>query len=73
MLLPHANLVVPDKHAIRRLGDIIALYRKLPVQQFNYGSTSSYDKSPQSAVQRVEPVELNSIKGLPLFGKLASV
>lgn len=30
MLLPHANVVVPDKQAIRSLKEVIQLYRQLP-------------------------------------------
>lgn len=70
MLLPHANLVVPDKQTVRKLGDIISLYEKLPLPRFNYGSTSSYERSPQVQPQPAQEIELNSIKGLPLFGKL---
>lgn len=45
MLLPHANLVVPDKHTIRNLRDIIQIYEKLkPSKHFNYGTPSNYQK-----------------------------
>jgi hypothetical protein len=68
MLLPHANIVVPDKQSIRRLGDIIALYEKLSARRFNYGSTSDYNaKTSHVQTQQVNPIELNSMKDLPLF------
>jgi hypothetical protein len=39
MLLPHANLVVPDRRAIRNLKDIIHLYEQLPAATKFYKST----------------------------------
>lgn len=45
MLLPHANLVVPDKKAIRELREIIQLYEQLkPSESFNSGTSSTYRK-----------------------------
>jgi hypothetical protein len=70
MLLPHANLVVPDKRAVKRLGDIIQLYEKLPAHRFEYGFTSDYERSSQTPVQPIEPADFNSTKDLPLFDKL---
>ncbi len=40
MLLPHANLVVPDKQAIRKLRDIIRLYERLPIATHFYKSAT---------------------------------
>ncbi len=41
MLLPHANLVVPDRQSIRNLKEIIQLYEKLPEAAKFYKSTTS--------------------------------
>lgn len=72
MLLPHANLVVPDKHAVRELREIIQLYEQLkPSEPFNYGTSSKYrkqvwqDHAPNAPVQFREP----SVYDLPLFKK----
>lgn len=47
MLLPHANLVVPDKRAVCDLKDIMHLYEKLkPSEPLNYGISSRYRKYP---------------------------
>jgi hypothetical protein len=40
MLLPHANLVVPDRRAIRSLKDVIQLYEKLPTATNFYKATT---------------------------------
>ena len=40
MLLPHANLVVPDKAAVRSLRDIIRIYRKLPTNFYKSADNS---------------------------------
>jgi len=70
MLLPHANLVVPDKRAIRNLKEIIQLYEKLkPSEPFNYGTSSGYRKYPKPPPLSEEPAEINRTDDLPLFGK----
>jgi hypothetical protein len=68
MLLPHANLVVPDRRDVKRLHDIIELYDKLPAKQFDYGFTSTYHRSTTKNYP-VQEVEVASINDLPLFEK----
>jgi hypothetical protein len=68
MLLPHANLVVPDKQAIRDLKDIILFYEKLkPPESFNYVSGSGYRKYPEPPQLKEKPIEFDRIDNLPLF------
>ena len=72
MLLPHANLVVPNKQAIRNLEDIIQLYEKLRPEPFNYGSGSKYQNGKAQFDRRAAkplPQLDNPVFGLPLFEK----
>ena len=73
MLLPHANLVEPDKRVVRDLKDIMHLYEKLrPAEPFNYGTTSGYRKYPEPPQPKepLKPIEFNKIDDLPLFKNL---
>lgn len=52
MLLPHANLVVPDRHAIQNLKQIIQFYAKLkpsPSKAFNHINDLPLFKNPSIA------------------------
>jgi hypothetical protein len=67
MVVPHANLVVPDKQAIHDLKDIIQLYQALKPEPFNYGSSSGYRKYPEPPPATGNPIEFDRIDDLPLF------
>jgi hypothetical protein len=70
MLLPHANLVVPDRRAIRNLTEIIQLYERLKhADLLNYGATNAYARRP-APQEVVKPVQANRMNDLPLFKKL---
>jgi hypothetical protein len=73
MLLPYANLVVPDKQAVRDLKEIIQFYEQLkPSKPFNdglaraanqsHGATGASNAAPRSH----QP----AVSDLPLFEKL---
>jgi hypothetical protein len=71
MHLPHANLLVPDKDAIRNLSEIMELYKSLKLTAFNYGAGSDYERSGQPEVpnpKRKLPFEM--FEGLPLLEDL---
>jgi hypothetical protein len=71
MLIPHANLVVPDKWAIRNLREIIELYEKLKHSEpFNYGAMSAYARRSANHQEAIKPVQVNNLNDLPLFKKL---
>jgi hypothetical protein len=67
MLLPHANLVVPDRRAVRSLRDIIQFYEKLsarpPERERGYSNLLSQSTAP------VKPIVFNRMDDLPLFAK----
>jgi hypothetical protein len=68
MLLPHANLVVPDKASIHDFDEIIHLYEKLKFHPFNYGTSSGYRKYPDTQKTFQSPVLTDlSCRDLPLF------
>lgn len=71
MLVPHANLVVPNKRTIYALKEIIQFYDKLkPSKPFNYGATSAYARRSAPPQEVIKPVQVNGIDDLPLFKKL---
>lgn len=70
MVVPHANLVIPDKAVIHDLREIIQLYRVLKPETYNYGTSRGYRKYPEPPPLKEEPVESNRMNDLPLFGKL---
>jgi hypothetical protein len=69
MLVPHANLVVPDKQAIRSLSEIIKLYEKLPERKREYGFSNGYCKYPEQRATPLASIDLNRTDDLPLFAK----
>ena len=71
MLIPHANLVVPDKRAIRNLSEIIQLYERLKqAEPFNYRAANSYVGGQVPPQEVIRSVRLDRVDDLPLFKKL---
>jgi hypothetical protein len=71
MLIPHANLVVPDKRAICNLSEIIQFYENLKhAEPFNYGTPNPYAGTQVLPREEIRPVRLNRVDDLPLFKRL---